>query len=91
MLAVQKGDRPERPSSELPEKIWLLVERCWDQDPDKRPNINDITTEVRLTLSQCPIYDLKKLSVCTEELVSPERKQFNLNIDSMYYLIKKLI
>ena len=38
------GDSPKRPSwTPIPDHpIWDLVESCWEQDPDKRPQVTEI-------------------------------------------------
>ena len=34
--AVSTGRRPERPAT-LSEDLWNLMQRCWNEDPGKRP------------------------------------------------------
>lgn len=37
------GDRPPRPSHpELSDKLWEMIERCWDNDPLSRPPIKTV-------------------------------------------------
>jgi hypothetical protein len=38
---VARGDRPEIPS-EWPERYKKLITRCWDGNPDKRPDFEEI-------------------------------------------------
>ncbi|KAK2467962.1 hypothetical protein APHAL10511_000257 [Amanita phalloides] len=40
---VTEGGRPERqPNPPLREEAWELIQKCWHQDPGKRPTINDV-------------------------------------------------
>ncbi|KLO11007.1 kinase-like protein [Schizopora paradoxa] len=49
-LAISKGGRPNRPENDLArgldDHLWELVERCWAQNPDDRPNIFDVNNEL---------------------------------------------
>ncbi|KAI9029135.1 kinase-like domain-containing protein [Hyaloraphidium curvatum] len=40
-----KGVRPERPDG-VPDALWHLMERCWDQDPKKRPAFGEVADEL---------------------------------------------
>ncbi|KAI8999871.1 kinase-like domain-containing protein [Hyaloraphidium curvatum] len=40
-----KGVRPERPEG-VPDAVWSLMERCWDQDPKKRPTFVQVAKEL---------------------------------------------
>jgi hypothetical protein len=43
-LAVLKGDRPSRPENpSLTDDLWVLIQRCWDQDPPLRPEILEVS------------------------------------------------
>ncbi|KAG6905434.1 hypothetical protein DXG01_002744 [Tephrocybe rancida] len=57
MLAVIEGQRPTRPrqcehwktpclETGLDDKLWALVERCWDADPTRRPSMNAVLQEL---------------------------------------------
>jgi len=40
---IKEGKRPPRkPNPPLEDEAWNLIERCWDQDPIKRPSIDDV-------------------------------------------------
>ena len=41
-----KGGRPKF-NTEIPESYKNLIERCWNQDPNKRPTFKQITQELR--------------------------------------------
>jgi hypothetical protein len=51
-LMVMKGQRPPRPESinfspEIPlNDLWPLVEACWAQYPDQRPNASEIEAAI---------------------------------------------
>ncbi|TFK52973.1 kinase-like protein [Heliocybe sulcata] len=38
---VMNGNRPLRPSA-MPDGLWDIVQKCWDQDPAARPHIDDV-------------------------------------------------
>ncbi|KAJ3475528.1 hypothetical protein NLI96_g11783 [Meripilus lineatus] len=45
MSLVLKGDRPLRPSPRdhgIHDELWALVEKCWNQQPSKRPDADEI-------------------------------------------------
>ena len=43
-LAVLRGDRPARPEhASCTDDLWALIQRCWDQDPDSRPEILEVS------------------------------------------------
>ena len=43
MLAVMRGRRPPRPTHPVfTEKLWTLMQRCWDQDPRLRPEASEV-------------------------------------------------
>ena len=40
---VINGHRPQRLSEPpLREEAWKLIDKCWDQDPGKRPSMDDV-------------------------------------------------
>jgi serine/threonine protein kinase len=43
---VKKGKRPELPPN-CPDRLSILIQRCWDGSPLNRPNFQDICTELR--------------------------------------------
>jgi hypothetical protein len=50
--ALKQGRRPARPSHALSgtrglnDDMWHLMERCWDQDPTKRPAASQIVEDL---------------------------------------------
>jgi len=43
MLAIVQGRRPSRPTRQtFTDDVWVLVERCWDQDPHLRPEVREV-------------------------------------------------
>lgn len=42
---VVKGGRPSWEGTNVDDKIKDLIERCWDQDPKKRPTFGELITE----------------------------------------------
>lgn len=49
MLAISQGktpireDYPELPSND---RLWEVMEQCWDQDPERRPSIEELQSKV---------------------------------------------
>ena len=42
MLAIIQGRRPERPTHPtFTENLWSLMQRCWDHDPQLRPEVSE--------------------------------------------------
>jgi hypothetical protein len=51
MLAITQGRRPPRPTHpSFTENLWILMQRCWDQDPHLRPEVSEVL-QVLLTPS----------------------------------------
>ena len=40
------GFRPHRPVREMPEELWELVERSWQQDPAARPSARELVDRI---------------------------------------------
>ena len=44
MQAVLKGDRPSRPKHpSCTNDLWALIKRCWNKDPQLRPEIPEVS------------------------------------------------
>ena len=42
--AVFRGDRPSRPEHHsCTDGLWALIQRCWDHDPQLRPEIAEVS------------------------------------------------
>jgi len=42
-VAITKGRRPPRPTHlTFTEGLWTLVQRCWDEDPRRRPEAEEV-------------------------------------------------
>lgn len=46
MMKIGNGDRPIKPDL-IPDCYWELVQKCWDQAPNKRPKFKDIVKMLR--------------------------------------------
>ena len=45
------GDRPAWPMHlDLPDELWDLMERCWDDDPNLRPEMSEVSDILRDSL-----------------------------------------
>ena len=43
MLAIIQGSRPPRPTyPTFTEDLWMLMQRCWDQNPHLRPDASEV-------------------------------------------------
>ena len=50
---VLSGKRPERPNHPaLTDELWDLIQRCWDQVPQRRPGISDVACHLRSIVRQ---------------------------------------
>jgi hypothetical protein len=48
MLAIMNGTRPPRPThSNFTGALWVLMQRCWDQDPLLRPEVSEVEKTIR--------------------------------------------
>jgi len=46
--AILDGKRPARPTHpSLTNKLWALMERCWNQDPLLRPEMSEVLETLR--------------------------------------------
>ena len=50
-LCISRGGRPEMPDNAqavgLTDEIWNLIESCWQQNPEKRPTMEEVTRRSR--------------------------------------------
>jgi hypothetical protein len=60
-VVARRGERPKRPrqedAPEFSDKIWKLVERCWAQNPDERPDaiaVRDLVAQLSVIISRRP-------------------------------------
>ena len=44
---IPRGDRPNRLKN-INDVVWGLLMACWDQDPQKRPNIGNIVEKLKI-------------------------------------------
>lgn len=42
IFAVNSGKRPPFPPNFQPHEIQILIEKCWHQNPNERPSLEDI-------------------------------------------------
>jgi len=43
VMAIMKGDRPPRPTNPAcSDKLWAMMQRCWDQEPHLRPEVSEV-------------------------------------------------
>lgn len=61
---ISNKERPPRPAgSTLPDDVWALMQRCWEQEPESRPEMGAVLRDLAPSL-------LRSLFHITE--VSPE-------------------
>ena len=42
-LVIMQGERPPRPTHPaLTDELWVLMQRCWHQDPQLRPEMSEV-------------------------------------------------
>lgn len=46
---IMAGKRPGRPAMLRHDKLWEIVERCWDQEPEKRPTTSQLLESFRVS------------------------------------------
>lgn len=49
-VSPRDGQRPERPNSAtngLTDALWELIQECWDDNPSKRPTIEEVWRKLR--------------------------------------------
>ena len=45
---VLSGKRPERPNHpSITDELWDMIQRCWDQEPQRRPGISEVACHLR--------------------------------------------
>jgi hypothetical protein len=55
-----QGRKPKRPDDAetirkgLDEGLWLLLNRCWNNDPEKRPLIDEVIMELEYLFEAYP-------------------------------------
>lgn len=52
MLKVMSGVKPSRPpassqNSELLDDVWSIMQECWNADPQKRPDVEEVNEKIR--------------------------------------------
>lgn len=52
IVRVSQGKRPDRPTDDgesvrIPSLAWTWVQRCWHQDPQKRPSMEVVKGEMQ--------------------------------------------
>ena len=74
VVSIIHGDRPPRPTHpSLIDGLWELVQRCWDRDLRKRPQILEVLQALNSLIS---IPTLAGISQPLEEPSEPDRRPF---------------
>ena len=55
-LAILAGNRPARPKN-IPDDVWELVEKCWNDNPGARPEIGDVVKRLETVQGNLPSRD----------------------------------
>ncbi|KAI5117272.1 hypothetical protein M0805_001002 [Coniferiporia weirii] len=64
--ALERGERPARPEHRLihhglDDRLWELITRCWSQDPNARPPMEDVLTDLE-KMRELPALDVQDLT-----------------------------
>ena len=76
ILQVIRGQRPSRPSIcepwemtcedlGLDDETWVVIDKCWNQEPEKRPAAKEVGAILRAKLGLSPSNDGSKNTVAT--------------------------
>ena len=58
MFEIMNGGRPPRPTHPvIAERLWSLMERCWDNEPHSRPEISEALETLLDASVSCLFYD----------------------------------
>jgi len=56
-LRILGKERPSKPSNAvklgLSERVWALLEDCWQTDRTRRPSVKDVSDRVKIAASVC--------------------------------------
>jgi len=62
MEAIIGGDRPPRPThSTFTDELWVLMQRCWHQDPQARPRASELLGGLRVLSFSVAMHSLTSL------------------------------
>ena len=75
-LAIMRGDRPSRPiHPALTHILWELMECCWSQEPDSRPDMPEALRVLRSPLAPLSFHDQEFVNLivlfCTARPLNP--------------------
>ena len=57
VLLLAKGIRPDKPNNkEFTRDMWALTQKCWKQDPKKRPVINEVLKKLKLIVGMSSFF-----------------------------------
>ncbi|ORY37567.1 kinase-like protein [Rhizoclosmatium globosum] len=97
---ISVGERPDRRDSngnepavhEIPDDLWNLIERCWDQDPNKRPDFTTICLELNsITFLENGDYDIPlqnqpKSSIVGDSAASAQTASLTSELEGFQFL-----
>ena len=49
---LMRGHRPEKPIGRVPDALWESMLRCWDSEPDKRPDVIQVLERLKEAQAQ---------------------------------------
>ena len=76
ILSILSGERPKIPES-LDDFYATLIRRCWDQDPEKRPSFEEITSLLMNTHIFLPNTNVFELKAYQQRIVNEKNKDMS--------------
>ena len=105
IMKTGKGERPPRPTDPtLPNDVWELMQDCWQQDPQSRPEMRVVLQSLAPSLLRClhqstkslpefqvalnQLYDSTEYKGCINQLRGAESERFVNLLDAVRNLFK---
>ena len=101
---MMEGERPPRPNNPtFTDDAWILMQRCWDQEPRSRPGIGEVLQDLvssllwslyqftkfspKFQVALSQFYDSTEHKGCVNHLDGAELKEFVNFLDEVRRLL----